>query len=94
MRLDPQESKALQKAISDVEDPVYLFGSRVDESARGGDIDVLILSEKSPLQLSREVSVAFNMECEEKIDVVVIPKNNRNEEQEAFLNTIKMERIK
>ena len=96
MRLDRDEKKALKEAVEEVDDPVYLFGSRVVDTARGGDIDILILSDRPPLKLSCRVAAAFNMVCEEKVDVVVIPRteNLRTAEQNAFLNTIERERVK
>jgi predicted nucleotidyltransferase len=65
MRLYPDEKQALDKALQDVEDEVYLFGSRVDDSKKGGDIDILIYS-----------------------------KENMTKEQQAFVNTLTMVRIK
>ena len=94
MRLDKEQKAALEKAIENVNGEVYLFGSRVDDNKRGGDIDILIFSEKDAYKLSRQVSVKFFMECEEKIDVTVMNPNKLTREQEAFLKVIKMERIK
>ena len=48
MRLSIAEITAIKSTITDL-DPnalVYLFGSRVDDTKRGGDIDLLIMSEK------------------------------------------------
>ena len=45
MRLDDEEKGALREAVSGIKGEAYLFGSRVDDSRRGGDIDHLILSE-------------------------------------------------
>ncbi len=48
MRISEQERKILVKAARDL-DPearVWLFGSRTDDSKRGGDIDVAVLSDK------------------------------------------------
>ncbi len=36
MRLDGREKEALNRALEGVEGEVYLFGSRVDDSRRGG----------------------------------------------------------
>lgn len=94
MRLDKEQKAALEKAVENVNGEVYLFGSRVDDNKRGGDIDILIFSEKDAYKLSRQVSVKFFMECEEKIDVTVMNPNKLTREQEAFLKVIKMERIK
>ena len=43
---------------------------------------------------SFRVAVKYFMECEEKLDVVVFNKGKLNKEQQAFLNLIKIERIK
>jgi predicted nucleotidyltransferase len=93
MRLDHVEKAALEKAIANVDGEVYLFGSRVDDKKKGGDIDILIFSAENPFRLSQEVSVEFFMECEEKIDVIVMNPKKLTKEQQAFLKVIKMERI-
>ena len=93
MRLDKKEVSALRKAIEDINGNVYLFGSRVDDAKKGGDIDILIFSQENAFRLSRKVSVKFFMECEEKIDVVVMNKLKLTREQSAFLNVIKMEKF-
>lgn len=68
MRIDTEEKKALDIALRDVVGEVYLFGSRVLDSERGGDIDILIFSGEDSFSLSRKVATRFFMECEEKID--------------------------
>jgi len=93
MRLDPIERKALHNALKPVISPVFLFGSRVDDAARGGDIDILILSGDDPFALSRRVARDFFLHCEEKIDVVVMNPDSLTREEQAFLNSIRLERI-
>ena len=46
MRLASREQSAIREAIHEAvgEASIYLFGSRVDEAAKGGDIDLLVLS--------------------------------------------------
>lgn len=47
MRLTASEIAAIREEIGRV-DPnaeVYLYGSRVDDTARGGDVDLLVISE-------------------------------------------------
>jgi predicted nucleotidyltransferase len=94
MRLYPDEKLALDKALEDIDDEVYLFGSRVDDNKKGGDIDILIYSKKNSLKLSQEVSRAFFMELDSKLDVVVFDKDNMTKEQKAFVNTLDMIRLK
>ena len=88
MRLDRAEREALRAALSCVDGEVYLFGSRVDDARKGGDIDLLVLSSESSFELSRAISTRFFSHCEEKIDVVVLDPNHLKAEQTAFLRTI------
>ncbi len=94
MRLYPDEKLALDKALEGIDDEVYLFGSRVDDNKKGGDIDILIYSKKNSLRLSQEVSMTFFMELDSKLDVVVFDKDNMTKEQKAFVNTLDMIRLK
>lgn len=94
MRLDKEQKAALAKAIENVKGEVYLFGSRVDDGKNGGDIDILVFSKENASRLAREISVKFFMECEEKIDVIVMNPDQLTREQEAFLKVIKMEKLK
>ena len=94
MRLDSKQKGALDKAIKGIEDEIYLFGSRVDDTKKGGDIDILTFSKEDPYKLSQSVAIQYFMECEEKIDVIVMDPENLSLEQEAFLNTITKERLK
>jgi predicted nucleotidyltransferase len=94
VRLDSCERRALLLALKDVDDEVYIHGSRLELSKRGGDIDLLIFSKRKKFDLSRRVSRQFFMECEEKIDVLVFDKENLTEEQQAFISTLNLLRIK
>jgi predicted nucleotidyltransferase len=53
---------------------VYLFGSRVDNNLKGGDIDILVLDDKVLTgQEKRNIKLAFYKEFgEQKIDIVSI----------------------
>lgn len=89
MRLDDQELSAIKAAISGEEvREVYLFGSRADDSKRGGDIDLLVYSQERPFDLSLRISSRFFAECEEKIDVVVVDPNNLTANQSLFIEEI------
>ncbi len=94
VRIDSVEKRALLHAIKDVDDEVYILGSRLDPDTRGGDIDVLIFSKQNSLNLSLKVARRFFLQCEEKIDVLVFDKDNLSNEQKAFINTLKLIRVK
>ncbi|MEW6620633.1 MAG: nucleotidyltransferase domain-containing protein [bacterium] len=73
MRLDKEEKEALKFALTDFKGAVYLFGSRLDETKKGGDIDILLISQEkiNPLKLSLKIQARFFLRCEEKIDIIV-----------------------
>ena len=94
MRLDPLQKRSLMAAIKGVDGKVYLFGSRVDAHRKGGDIDILIFTTQDAYRLSKEVRYKFTMQCDEKIDIVIMNPKALTEFQSAFLVTIVKERLK
>ena len=74
MRISQHEREAIVKATqaADPEAELWLFGSRVDDAKRGGDIDIAIRSARIGLlermRLRRAISDAIG---EQKIDIVV-----------------------
>ena len=82
MRITEKDKKAIINAVesSDPNAKVWLFGSRVDDSKKGGDIDIGILS--SNIDVTEEIEIRqkiFNIISEQKIDLVV-----SKDGQEAF----------
>jgi hypothetical protein len=55
----------------------YLFGSRANPAARGGDIDLLLLTDTQlPLRRLREMRRAILLEIgEQKLDIVNFPRH-------------------
>ena len=94
MRLDAEQTSALEYALDLITDEVYLFGSRLDPAKKGGDIDLLVFSKQDSFQLSQQITLRFFEKCEEKIDVVVMDPNRLTDEQQAFLNLIETQRLK
>ena len=52
MRIKEDEREILRQSVKerDPDAKVYLFGSRADDRAKGGDIDILILSRRLTFQ--------------------------------------------
>ena len=70
MRLEEKEIilKVIKEKLGDVK--IYLFGSRVDEKKRGGDIDIYIdkkISSKEKLEILTEFTLNG---IERKIDLI------------------------
>jgi len=74
VRLKDKEKQVILQAIHSI-DPnakIYLFGSRVDDSDKGGDIDLLVFSRKisygDKLAVKKNI---FSVLDEQKIDLIV-----------------------
>lgn len=93
MRLSGLQESALRQALEGTVGSAWLFGSRVDANARGGDIDLLLLTHEEPVSVIRRVTRKFFSLCEEKLDVVVMYPDRLTPEQSAFLGYIRKERI-
>jgi hypothetical protein len=79
MRFDKYEKEALKYAFKDFKGKVYLYGSRVDDTKRGGDIDLLLIPDDetiTPLKLSIEIQKRFFSRCEQKLDVLIYSEDN------------------
>lgn len=74
MRLTPLERAAIKSVLSqyDPQGKVYLFGSRADDSRRGGDIDLLFETDR-PLTLKQELQARYKLElaCDTRVDLLV-----------------------
>ena len=80
MRLATEEQNAIRSAIAqaDADAQVYLFGSRVDDAAKGRDIDLLVLSKKINLMAKLDILVQLHRKLgDRKIDIAVYPDTTR-----------------
>ena len=80
MRLIREEQAVITNAVrqADADAQIYLFGSRVNDAAKGGDIDLLVLSKKINLMTKLEILAQLHLKLgERKIDVAVYPDANR-----------------
>lgn len=76
MRLKSEEISVITSAVHE-HDPqarIYLFGSKTDDSSRGGDIDILFLSAcltfKDKLRIKARI---FESMEEQKLDILISP---------------------
>jgi hypothetical protein len=95
MRLSDIEQRALAHAMRDIDYTVEIFGSRLDDAARGGDIDLIVfaagLAADERFRLSLRIAVAFRSVCDEKIDVHVLDPHDLTAAERAFLGVIRRE---
>jgi len=76
MRLQEFERESFLNAVRG-EDPdaaVYLFGSRVNDAARGGDIDMLVLSKRIDVVAKLAILATLHEQLgDQRIDFAVYP---------------------
>jgi len=92
MRLTTKEIQAIKKVFQEVfsDGKIYLFGSRVDDSKKGGDIDLYIdlsckLTVKEELKKRSEFRLKlYEIIGEQKIDIVISKDKSRSIEKEIL----------
>lgn len=80
MRLANEEQSVISDTIhqADAEAQIYLFGSRVDDAAKGGDIDLLVLSKRIDLMAKLDILARLHQKLgDRKIDIAVYPDTTR-----------------
>jgi len=74
MRISENEKKAILKAVHALDPDAYviLFGSRADDNARGGDIDLLVISDHIGFREEMKIRPAIMDQIGwQKIDLIV-----------------------
>ena len=78
MRITKQQIKILKEAVKKVvgeQAKIWLFGSRLDDNARGGDIDILVSLDnivEKPASTVAKISAKVMMKMQgQKIDVLL-----------------------
>lgn len=88
MRLSNKEVKIIQDRINTVfgKAVVYLFGSRVDDNKRGGDIDLYIVPEvyENLFQKKMKIKTVLEDLLYKPVDIVVAKNKDRQIEKEAM----------
>ena len=95
MRLNTECKNYIKKQLGGIGEDIeiYLFGSRVNDFDKGGDIDILLLSEKPvDRRLIRNFRVGFFKKFGwQKIDIVTFLKGEENTFKKIALeNAIKL----
>ncbi|MBC8323341.1 MAG: nucleotidyltransferase domain-containing protein [Candidatus Marinimicrobia bacterium] len=97
MRLQHYEVDAIKSAVHDIfgqNTKTILFGSRVNDNLKGGDIDLFILpckAESLEILFDKKIEFLVSLKSkigEQKIDVVIAKNKNRLIEQEALKNGV------
>lgn len=74
MRLSPHELKTVRQTLlgTDPNGRIWLFGSRADDSRRGGDID-LYFEASQPIGLKTSLALEYRLTslCGTKVDLIV-----------------------
>lgn len=72
MRLKRSEITIIKQAFSDVftKGSLYLFGSRVDDNKRGGDIDLYIIPFDTENLTSKKIDVVIDRGTNRLIDII------------------------
>jgi len=87
MRLTQSEitliKNTIKKYINDAK--IYIFGSRLDDSKKGGDIDIFIITDKKvTLQIEAKIKFFLEEELLKPIDLVFHRDFEREIEKEAL----------
>jgi uncharacterized protein len=80
LRISNEEHQAINDIIhqADTDAKIYLFGSRADDSAKGGDIDLLVLSKKINLMDKLDILAQLHRRIgARKIDIAIYPDTTR-----------------
>ncbi len=96
MRLTDIERELIKKAFYETfrDGKIYLFGSRVDDMKRGGDIDLYLCPtqrQENERELRRKFQILLDEYIgEQKIDVVMAKDTNRLIEQVAIRDGVEL----
>jgi len=86
MRVKPEIIEQIKKSVFklDPDAQIFLFGSRVDDTKKGRDIDVLIISKKLSPVHSIDIRVdLFGHIEEQRIDIVI-----KNDKKSPFVRMV------
>lgn len=90
MRLTNREIHIIKQVINSyIKDArIYLFGSRVDKSKKGGDIDLFIVSQENSYAMKVKIRAKLKRLLGKPVDVVFHKNFDRAIEQEALAGVL------
>ena len=89
MRLKKDEIELIKRVIKSViEGEIYIFGSRIDDNKKGGDVDIYIIPDKNlnakeRLEILTEIKIILEDKLFLPVDIVISKDKNRPIEKEA-----------
>jgi predicted nucleotidyltransferase len=95
MRLTKSEISSIKSIFNEVfkSGDIYLFGSRVDDNKKGGDIDLYIRSDNITNKIEQKIEFLVKLKQkigDQKIDVIISTNPNRVIEQEAISSGVRL----
>ena len=95
MRLTKIEVEKIKETFNEVfkSGKIYLFGSRVDDSSKGGDIDLYVVCDEGKNLMEKKIDFLVELKQKignQKIDVVIARDKKRVIEQEALTKGIEL----
>jgi len=88
LRLSEKEIRLIKQKVKSIfgDGVVYLFGSRLDDSKKGGDIDLYVVTQTNENLFSKKRKLKLTLEdlLYKPIDVIVSTDKNRPIEKEAM----------
>jgi predicted nucleotidyltransferase len=97
MRLNVNQQNALKQVFGNLPGEVFLFGSRVDMNRKGGDIDILWITDNKEfrtLKKEMELTIQFQKILDEKLDLLILPPVDQMANSErAFYSSLKIQRL-
>ena len=95
MRLNENEIKSIKETFIKIfkDGDIYLFGSRLDDNIKGGDIDLFIINHKSQNILEDKLDFLVTLKQligDQKIDILMSKDLNSRIEQEAINKGFKL----
>ena len=90
MRLSKKEISIIKEIIDNIfgDTTIYLFGSRIKDEKKGGDIDLFIISKNNSLSKKIKALAKLHRILHKPVDIVLHKDFNRDIEKEGLKGII------